>query len=285
MTREELTAYITECVLQYLQKYSVQTGVSAKSKERPRDITSEQVRQEILLNDPLNEDVLRRMKKSTTARIGVGKTGARLNTQTMLTLRADHANARDSVLLDVDPDYLEKLGLFSVQTQCSNKDEYLTRPDLGRRLSKTAEETLRSRCKTGADVQIIVSDGLSSAAVTANINRLLPVLEDSLKAKGIRLGTPFFVKYGRVAIQDPVSELLGAKAVCLLIGERPGLGSAESLSAYICYNARVGMPESRRTVVSNIHKDGINAVEAGAYIAEIIEKILEAKVSGVQLRR
>ena len=87
-----------------------------------------------------------------------------------------------------------------------------------------------------------------------------------------------------MAVEDQIAEILGAKVVCIFIGERPGLGTAESMSAYIAYDARVGMPESRRTVVSNIHKDGISAVEAGAYIADVICEILERKASGVDLK-
>ena len=97
------------------------------------------------------------------------------------------------------------------------------------------------------------------------------------------MGTPFLLRFGRVAAEDHVAEILGAKVVCVLLGERPGLATAESMSAYIAYNAYVGIPESKRTVVSNIHKDGIAAVEAGAYLTEVICKILEQKASGVDL--
>ena len=107
---------------------------------------------------------------------------------------------------------------------------------------------------------------------------------EGLKEKGISTGTPIFVKFGRVAAQDQISELLNAKIVCSFIGERPGLATAESMSAYISYMATVGMPEARRTVVSNIHKDGITAVEAGAYLTDLIQKILDKKASGVELQ-
>ena len=120
-------------------------------------------------------------------------------------------------------------------------------------------------------------------AVEANAETILPILTDSLTAKGYRLGTPFYVEFGRVGIEDAVSVVLDAEVVCVLIGERPGLATAESMSAYIVYNSHVGIPESCRTVVSNIHKDGLTAVEAGAYIVEVIEKILEQKASGVNL--
>ena len=133
------------------------------------------------------------------------------------------------------------------------------------------------------DVQIYAADGLSSTAIQVNLPKILPVLIDSLKAKGLTVGTPFFLRFGRVGSQEHVAETLGAKVVCVLVGERPGLATAESMSAYIAYNAYVGMPESKRTVVSNIHKDGTAAVEAGAYVADVIEMILKQKASGVEL--
>ena len=251
----------------------------------PRDITAQEVRQKPLLDHPCDPEALRQMMWRTPARIGVGRAGPRLKTQTLLTLRADHAAARDAVLMDVPEEFLEKLGLFSVQTRCTSKDEFLTRPDLGRQLSDEAVEELKKRCTMHPDVQIYASDGLSSTAVQANLANLLPILTEGLKAKGLTVGTPFFVKYGRVAVMDQISELLDATVTCVLLGERPGLGSAESMSAYLAYRATVGMPEARRTVVSNIHKNGIAAVEAGAYLCDVIEKIYQAKASGVDLRK
>lgn len=227
---------------------------------------------------------LERMKKLTTARIGVGRCGPRLRTSTLLKLRADHALSKDAVMTDVDGDILKRLDLFSVQTCCADKNEYLTRPDLGRKLSDTGKTLIKERCMKMPDVQICVADGLSSTAINANIENIMPVLIDGLKAKGLSIGTPFFIKYGRVAVEDEIAELVGAKVICIFVGERPGLGSAESMSAYIVYNARVGMPEARRSVVSNIHKDGINAVEAGAYMADLIEKIYRNKASGIELK-
>ena len=184
---------------------------------------------------------------------------------------------------DVDENLLKSMNLFSVKTQCDNKDVFITRPDLGRRLSEEGVATLKEKCAKNPDVQIYAADGLSSTAINANLDKIMPVLMKGLESKGLTVGTPFFMKYGRVAAEDQVAEIVGAKVVCVLIGERPGLATSESMSAYIVYNAHVGIPESKRTVVSNIHKDGLSAVEAGAYIVEVIEKILAAKASGVDL--
>ncbi len=261
-------------------------------------ITEEIIRQLSAKSDSKNERIntlaaptfnfadpgaLEQMKKRTTARIGVGRTGPRLTTEALLKLRADHAQARDAVFADVDPMLLEQLGLLSVQTRCDTKNTYITRPDLGRVLSDEAVQTIKSRCKSSPEVQIIAADGLSSTAIEVNLPKLLPVLTEALERKNISVGSHIFVKYGRVACEDHVSEVLNAKVVCILIGERPGLATAESMSAYIAYNAHIGMPESNRTVISNIHKNGTVAVEAAAFIADVIDKILRNKASGVKL--
>ena len=296
MERDELVALITEEVIAQLKKAGWKAPdkpvpppfvpqEKADKKELPPDfdIASEEVKKIPLLENPIDPVELSHMKKRTTARIGVGKCGARLNTQTMLTLRADHAKARDAVMKDVDENLLKSMDLFSVKTQCDTKDTFITRPDLGRRLSPEGVETLKEKCAKNPDVQIYAADGLSSTAINANLDKIMPVLMKGLESKGLTVGTPFFMKYGRVAAEDQVAEIVGAKVVCVLIGERPGLATSESMSAYIVYNAHVGIPESKRTVVSNIHKDGLSAVEAGAYIVEVIEKILAAKASGVDL--
>lgn len=285
MLDEKLIARIVEEVIARLE-----AGDAAGIEETGdcgacRDITDRACRDIPMLDHPQDAEALARMKKKTTARIGVGRAGPRLNTRTLLTLRADHAKARDAVFLDVPEALIERLGLFTVQTKCVEKNQYLTRPDLGRQLSEEGARTVRERCEKNVDVQVLLADGLSSTAVEANAETILGLLLDALRDRGLTVGTPFFVRFGRVAVEDQVAELVGAKVVCVLIGERPGLGSAESMSAYIAYNARVGMPEARRTVVSNIHKDGISAAEAGAYIAELIEKIYRAKASGVELQQ
>lgn len=247
------------------------------------DITEVDIRETLLVDNPADAEAYLKMKKHTPARIGIGKAGTRYKTETVLRFRADHAAAQDAVFTDVNEELLKEMNLPIVQTMCESKDEFITRPDLGRKISKEELSKLSS-LKRNPQVQIFVADGLSSKAIEANIKDILPALIQGLQGYGISVGDPFFVKLGRVGTMDVISEEFGADVTCLLVGERPGLVTAESMSAYIAYKATVGMPESRRTVVSNIHKGGTPSVEAGAYIADIIKLMLEKKASGLDLK-
>lgn len=263
---------------------SQMTGAAVEQGCIP-DVTEVDIRKQYLVKNPEHGEEYAELKANAPCRLGIGKAGARYKTDPQLQFRAAHSAAQDAVFNDVDHDFIEKeLGLFIVQTQCDSKDTYLTRPDLGRKLSPEAVAELKEKCKKNPTVQIYVADGLSGAAVAANIPDLLPSILQGLQSYHIDTGTPFFVKYGRVGVMDEISELLGADITCTLIGERPGLITAESMSAYIAYKATVGMPEARRTVVSNIHRNGTISSEAGAHIAEIIKIMLEKKASGTDLK-
>lgn len=248
------------------------------------DVTEVDIRKQYLVENPVNREAYYDLKQYAPCRLGIGKAGARYKTDPSLQFRAAHSAAQDAVFSDVDQEFIDNMGLFSISSQCDNKDTYLTRPDLGRKLNDDAVKTIKEKCKMNPTVQVYVSDGLSSAAVAANIGDVLPAIEQGLKSYGISIGTPFFLKYGRVGAMDQISEITGADVTCVLIGERPGLITAKSMSAYIAYKATVGMPEARRTVVSNIHSEGTIPAEAGAHIAEIIKKILDSKASGTDLK-
>lgn len=284
MTREELTARVTRAVMEELAR---QAGGGEAPCPRPPlpDLTDPAFKARVLVENPNNPEGLVQMKRRTPARIAVGNAGPRLRTQTYLTLRAEHAGAQDAVFRDVSPELIQELELFSFSTLCRDRNEHLTRPDLGRRFSPETLEEMKKRCTHSPQVQVYLSDGLSSQAIEANGADILPALMDGLHDEGLRVGTPFFVRFGRVPAMDVVSETLDAEVTCVLIGERPGLATANSMSAYISYRATVGMPESRRTVVSNIHTAGIPAVEAGAHIAQLIRTILEKRASGVELQQ
>jgi ethanolamine ammonia-lyase small subunit len=270
-------AAVAQAASQAVQSSQVEDG------ELP-DVTAIDIRTQYLVENPEHGQEYAELKFNAPCRLGIGRAGARYLTLPQLEFRAAHSAAQDAVFNDVDAGFVEKMGLWTVQTQCEGKDVYLTRPDLGRKLSPEAADTVKSKCKKNPTVQIYVSDGLSSAAVAANIGDLLPAIMQGLESYRIDVGTPFFVKYGRVGVMDEISELTGADVTCTLIGERPGLITAESMSAYIAYKATVGMPEARRTVVSNIHRSGTVPAEAGAHIAEIIKIMLEKKASGTDLK-
>lgn len=220
---------------------------------------------------------------STPARIGVWRAGTRPLTREVLKFRCDHAAAVDSIYGEVNQAVLDEFGMFTVETRYGNTENYLKRPDMGRIVTDEGVELIRKQCIMKPQVQVVVSDGLSANAVDANLRDVYPSLLDSLEAYGLKTGTPFFVRGGRVAVMDQIGELLQPEVLVLLIGERPGLVSSKSMSAYMCFRPRQGTVESDRTVVSNIHRGGTPPVEAGAHIGTILKKMIEQQASGVRL--
>lgn len=247
------------------------------------DITRIDLRRQYLVEDPKHREAYLELKKKTPARIGLGRAGARYKTATMLRMRADHAAAQDSVFSLVGEEFVQSMGFVPVQTLCKDKDEYLTRPDRGRRFDEENQQIIRNTLGQNPKVALVVGDGLSSAAIEANANDCMAAIRSGLKAYGLECGQVLFVKFCRVGASDHIGELTGADVVCMLVGERPGLVTAESMSAYITYRPRLGTPESDRTVISNIHSQGTSAVEAGAHVAELIKTMLEKQASGVKL--
>lgn len=248
------------------------------------DITEVDIKKQFFVPKASDEEGYLRMKAFTPARLGLWRAGPRYKTQSMLRFRADHAAAQDAVFSDVSTKLIEALDLIPIQTKCQDKDEYVTRPDLGREFSEEVQAEIKERIKGQQPVQIVVGDGLSSAAIEANLATILPAIKQGLKLFDLAYTETLFIKYSRVGAMDPIGELTEAECVCMLIGERPGLVTAESMSAYIAYRPTSGMPEARRTVISNIQKGGTPAVEAGAYIAEVIATIVAKKKSGVALK-
>ena len=246
------------------------------------DITTVDLRKQYLVGQPKNAAAFLALKAKTPARLGVGRAGTRYKTATLLRFRADHAAAQDSVFSLVPEEFAKSNGLIPVKTECRDKDEYLTRPDLGRRFDEQNQTVIRETC-ADQRVLLVIGDGLSSAAIEANAIDCASAIRQGLNARGIEPGKGLFVKFCRVGASDHIGELTGCELVCMLVGERPGLVTNESMSAYITYKPYRGIPESKRTVVSNIHRQGVPAVEAGAHIASLIEKMLRQKASGIDL--
>ncbi len=248
------------------------------------DITEVDIRKQLLVKNPKNAEAYLDMKAKTPARIGIGRSGARYKTETVLRFRADHAAAQDAVFSYVDEDFVKENNMFAVETLCKDKDEYLTRPDLGRRFSPDTISKIKEKFGTNQKVLMLIGDGLSSAAIEANLKDCVPAIKQGLKMYGIESSDLLFVKHCRVGAMDHLGDELGCEVVCMLVGERPGLVTAESMSAYIAYKPYIGMAEAKRTVISNIHKGGTTAVEAGAHIADVIKNMLDKKASGIDLK-
>jgi len=248
------------------------------------DVSALDLRKLYLTEDPADKEKFRRLKEKTPARLGSGRAGTRYKTLTMLRFRADHAAAQDAVFSQVPESYPGEHDLVALQTCCHDKEEYLKRPDLGRRFDGENQKKIKAAIPGTPRVQLVVGDGLSSAAIVANAADCLAAIRDGLKLQGIDGGKALFVRYCRVGAGDAIGDVTGCELVCMLVGERPGLVTDKSMSAYITYKPHTGVSESSRTVVSNIHAQGTPAVEAGAFIAELIGKILQKKVSGVGLQ-
>ena len=296
MNKQELTAMVAEILSTMDTPPMVKAGEYHPTAPQPEqkdthyhdgdfvpDVSALDLRKLYLTENPENGEKYRKMKERTPARLGSGKAGPRYKTLTMLRFRADHAAAQDAVFSQVPEDFAQKNGMVEVQTRCHDKDEYLTRPDHGRCFDEENQKKIRAAIHGTPRVQIVVGDGLSSAAITANAMDCMESLKEGLKLKGIDPGTPIFVRYCRVGAGDAIGDVTGCELVCMLVGERPGLVTDKSMSAYITYKPRTGVSESARTVVSNIHAQGTPAVEAGAHIAGLIEMILRKQVSGVGL--
>ncbi len=247
------------------------------------DISQLNLRKLYLTDTPENKANFAILKEKTPARLGCGKAGPRYKTLTMLRFRADHAAAQDSVFSQVSEDYAKNNGLIPVQTMCSHKDEYLTRPDLGRKFDQANAALLSRELPQGAKVQLVVGDGLSGQAILANAMPCVDAIRKGLREKGISCEKIPFVRYCRVGAGDAIGDITGCNLVCVLVGERPGLVTSESMSAYITYKPHTGVSESARTVVSNIHAQGTPAEKAGEQIAQLIDLILRKQVSGVGL--
>ena len=296
MNKEELSAMIAEILSGMGKEPMVKASDYKPTQPGPQpkdehfhagdfvpDVTKLNLRELYLVENPADGKKFRKMKMKTPARLGSGRAGPRYKTLTMLRFRADHAAAQDAVWSELEADFAKEHDMLPTKTKCNDKEEYLTRPDLGRCFDEENQKKIKAAIQGTPRVQIVVGDGLSSAAIAANAMDCLAAIKDGLKIRGIPTGKDIFVKYCRVGAGDAVGDITGCELVCVLVGERPGLVTDKSMSAYITYKPHTGVSESNRTVVSNIHAQGTPAVEAGAYIAELIDTILKKKVSGVGL--
>ena len=236
------------------------------------------------------EEALAHLRAYTTARIGIGRTGVSIPTKQSLAFKLAHAHARDAVYSALDIDKLTEgliqfgLPVLHLHSEAAYREQYLQRPDLGRRLNKESIDILNSYTLSGAEVVIVIADGLSATAVNTNTISLLKILIPQIQSAGLRFAPLCLVKQGRVAIADDIGMLLRARLSLMLIGERPGLSSANSMGAYITYNPQRGLTDESRNCISNIRVNGLNYKQASRKIFYLIQEAITLKLSGVGLK-
>jgi ethanolamine ammonia-lyase small subunit len=236
-------------------------------------------------------EIVRKVRARTPARLFVGRAGAAYRTNTQLELREAHAAAQDAVHAELDlqssfgAEFVERWQLFEVRTNASGKHEYLLRPDLGRRFDDASRAEIQKCCPPETDLQIAIGDGLSVPAVTAQVPPLLPLLYAGANARGWKLGRSFVIHRCRVGILNEIGALLNPSVAVLLIGERPGLGTVESLSAYMGYRPRTTHSDANRNLVSNIHARGLSVNEAATRILDLAGQMMKSNTSGYMLRQ
>ena len=233
------------------------------------------------------------LRRLTPARIALGRTGTSLPTSAQLDFQFAHAQARDAVHLPFDHAGLsaqlnergrETLLLHSAAT---DRNSYLQRPDLGRKLSDASAQSLRDYAEAhpgGVDLAIVVADGLSALAVHRHTLPFLTRLEEQMSADGWSLAPVVLVEQGRVAIGDEIGQLLGAKMVVMLIGERPGLSSPDSLGLYFTYNPKVGLTDAYRNCISNVRLEGLSYGMAAHRLLYLMREACRRQLSGVNLK-
>jgi ethanolamine ammonia-lyase small subunit len=237
------------------------------------------------------------LRQFTSGRIALGRTGISLPTTPQLEFQLAHARARDAVHHELDAETLQQAVMVQqlveqcvvVESSAGNRATYLQRPDLGRRLSSGSRQQLQllasqSKQVGACDLAFVIADGLSALAVETNAVPFLKAVLERLAQDGLSLAPVTIVRQGRVAVGDEVGELLGAKLVVVLIGERPGLSSPDSMGLYMTWGPRVGLTDESRNCISNVRPAGLSYEEASYKLHYLVSEALRREVTGVQLK-
>jgi ethanolamine ammonia-lyase small subunit len=243
-----------------------------------------------MTNEVFTPDPWTELRRHTPARIALGRCGASLPTEELLRFGLAHAQARDAVHLPFDAEALQAelqahaFETLHVESSAPDRATYLRRPDLGRQPSPRSSELLRTLAFAGCDVLCVVGDGLSAKAVHRHAAALLLELRPRLEGAGLTLGPVVLARQARVALGDPIGEAMHARALLMLIGERPGLSSPDSLGAYLTWAPRSGRSDAQRNCVSNIRPEGLPPAEAARKLAWLIGAAARLNASGVALK-
>lgn len=221
--------------------------------------------------------------RHTTALVGIGHVGTRYATDVVLQFQAELAVAHEAVAALLPERWAEDNGLLPVCSRVTDHREFLLRPDLGRRLDEPSLARLRAEATRGPDVQLILADGLSAVACLGTGMELVTALARECGARGRSVGTLVGARFARVWLEDEIGEVVGARVAAIVLGERPGLGTGDGLSAYLVYEPRVGKTDGDRNMMSNIHARGTPPAQAAQRLARLIDAMLEQRTSGVKL--
>jgi ethanolamine ammonia-lyase small subunit len=238
----------------------------------------------------INKDPWEFLRQFTHARIALGRAGHAAPTQELLNFRLAHSKARDSVWSEVEFKSLrinlERLSLtvFEVQSLCETKQQFLLNPDLGRRLAPSSSLKLSADKSDPYDCALIIGDGLSANAVHENAWEFSREFIKLAHASGFSIAPVVLAKYARVGLADPIGEALNVKSTIMLIGERPGLASSDSLSVYFTYGPRTGNSDAHRNCISNIHASGLTPIGAAMMSNFLVQSSFQRKLSGVDLK-
>ena len=230
------------------------------------------------------------LKIFTRARIALGRTGVATPLKEVLDFKMCHAHARDAIYSVLELNELEERlqqfhsSVIIVASQAGDRSVYLQRPDYGRNLDKSSTNNLKNESSYSVDVSITIADGLSATAINNHAVPVLKKLIPLLKQSVLTMAPLVIAQQARVAIADEIGSLLNAKLSLILIGERPGLSSPDSMGAYITYNPSPGTTDESRNCVSNIRPEGLKYDLAAEKIAKLIKASLQLKLSGIMLK-
>ncbi|KAB2919152.1 MAG: ethanolamine ammonia-lyase subunit EutC [Hyphomicrobiaceae bacterium] len=236
------------------------------------------------------KDPWRRLARWTPARVALGRTGASLPTREVLAFASAHACARDAVHASFDADGISRrlaalqLETLAAETDAVDRAVFLRRPDYGRRLSRASRERLAGRTWAGADLALVIGDGLSAAAVCAHAVPLVAAFLPHAASLQLSLAPVVIARGARVALGDEIGSLMRVRVVAMLIGERPGLSAPDSLGIYLTYGPRPGRTDAERNCISNVRPSGLGYDIAAFKLAWLVREALKRSLSGVALK-
>ena len=221
--------------------------------------------------------------RHTTALVGIGHVGTRYATDVILQFQAELAVAHEAVAAQLADGWAAANGFVEVNSRAKDHREFLLRPDLGRRLDDASLAKVRSQCQRNPDVQLIVADGLSAIACAQTGRILHDAVARACATRGLSVGTPLAARFARVWLEDEIGQEVAAKVAMILLGERPGLGTGDGLSAYVVYGPKVGNTDGDRNMISNIHARGMTPDVAADRLAAMAAAMIQQRRSGVSL--